>query len=128
LQAAANLPRVLADAMQIEVVLRNLIVNAIESAAALRARPGRVQIGIALAAEEITVRVHDSGAGFAAVDAERLFASFTTTKTSGMGMGLAISRAIVEAHGGRIRAVPGDGGEVCFTLPVASAVREGHND
>jgi two-component system sensor kinase FixL len=77
LRAAPDLPRVLGDALQIEVVMRNLIVNAIESAAALRVRPGRVDIDITLAGDEITVSVHDSGAGFAAVDAERLFASFT---------------------------------------------------
>ena len=66
----------------------------------------------------LRVEVRDSGPGIRAQDAERLFESFVTTKTSGMGMGLAISRAIIDAHGGQIWAVPGDSGLLCFTLPL----------
>jgi signal transduction histidine kinase len=63
------------------------------------------------------VTVRDSGPGIRASDLEHLFESFVTTKASGMGMGLAISRAIINAHGGQIWAVPGDAGQLCFTLP-----------
>ena len=114
----------LVDVVQIEVVLRNLLMNAIDSAAASRAadpggRSGSVSLRIAAdKAGMLRVEVRDSGPGIRAQDAERLFESFVTTKTSGMGMGLAISRAIIDAHGGQIWAVPGDSGVLCFTLPL----------
>ncbi|HTD90797.1 MAG TPA: ATP-binding protein [Burkholderiales bacterium] len=113
-----NLPTVLIDPLEIEVVLRNLLVNAIESAATAGPFSGRVEVAIEInKAGEVVVAVSDSGPGIRDADAERLFDSFVTTKTSGMGMGLAISRAIVDAHGGRLWAVPGTSGLFCFTLP-----------
>jgi two-component system sensor kinase FixL len=124
-RAAGNLPPALADALQIEVVLRNLISNAIESAAEVSGRQGRVEVtAVTNAAGEVVVSVHDNGAGIRAADKERLFDSFVTTKTSGMGMGLAISRAFMEAHGGRIWAVPGDSGLLCFALPAGDSTGE----
>ena len=118
-RVGAPMKPVLADALQIEVVLRNLLLNAIDSAAAADPPGGSVDVKITTnQAGEIVVAVHDSGGGIRAADAERLFESFVSTKTSGMGMGLAISRAIVDAHGGRIWAVPGNTGLLCFTLPV----------
>jgi C4-dicarboxylate-specific signal transduction histidine kinase len=111
-----NLPPVLLDTLQVDLVLRNLLLNAIESAAATG--DGKVMVDIQLVdAGKIKVTVKDNGNGIHAADAERLFESFVTTKTSGMGVGLAISRAIIEAHGGRIWVVPGDQGQLCFTLP-----------
>jgi two-component system, LuxR family, sensor kinase FixL len=119
LEAGADLPTVLVDALQIEVVLRNLIANAIESAAARTTPGGRVAVKITAGkAREVVVAVHDNGPGVRADDSERLFDSFVTTKPTGMGMGLAISRAIVDAHGGRIWAVPGASGQLCFALPA----------
>ena len=124
----AEVTPVLVDAVQMEVVLRNLLLNAMDSVAS-RGNPdndgnsgnggnARVSIRIEInAASLLQVTVRDSGPGFRAADAERLFESFVTTKTSGMGMGLAISRAIIDAHGGRLWAVPGDSGVLCFTLP-----------
>lgn len=120
-EAGSNLPSVLIDTVQIDVVLRNLLLNAIESAAATGA--GNVMVDIQSAeAGKIRVTVKDNGAGIRATDVDQLFESFVTTKTSGMGIGLAISRAIVEAHGGEIRAVPGATGLVYFTLPHGSEV------
>lgn len=119
------LPKVLADSLQIEVVLRNLIQNAIESAADANNQGGRVEVGIGPGENgEIVVTVKDSGAGIPDADTQRLFESFVTTKSAGMGMGLAISRAIVDAHGGRIWAVPGKSGLVCFALPSGIASGE----
>ena len=118
IRTSGDTPRVLVDPLQIEVVLRNLILNAIESAAAVSAQGGHVELHIQTnRAGEIVVAVRDNGSGIPEADSERLFDSFVTTKTSGMGMGLAISRAIVEAHGGRIWAVPGASGLLCFALP-----------
>ena len=118
--ARAPIPPVLMDAVQIEVVLRNLLLNAIDSAAGSADSAVAVEME-ATKAGEVVVAVRDSGAGISESDQERLFESFVTTKTSGMGMGLAISRAIVEAHGGRIWAVPGNAGLLCFTLPLDAA-------
>ena len=72
---------------------------------------------------ELTVSVSDSGAGIAQDHAERLFEAFFTTKKSGMGMGLAICRSIVEAHQGRIWAEPNAprGTVISFTLPLTAA-------
>lgn len=110
---------VLVDPLQIEVVLRNLIMNAVESSMAAAEHDRRVEVRIESGkAGEVVIAVHDNGAGIREADVDRLFDSFVTTKSSGMGMGLAISRAIVNAHGGRIWAVPGKSGLLCFTLPL----------
>ncbi|MBM3340806.1 MAG: hypothetical protein FJY56_01640, partial [Betaproteobacteria bacterium] len=119
--AAPGVPAAMVDALQIEVVLRNLIANAIESAAE-SAEPGRVDVTIEpYTGNQVLVQVHDSGAGISEADRERLFDSFVTTKSTGMGMGLAISRAMINAHGGRIWAVPGKRGLLCFVLPTDAA-------
>jgi len=108
--------RVRADERQIEVVLHNLLSNAVE-AAAVHA-PGRVDVEARAQRELVRVCVRDSGPGVAPGDVERIFEPFETTRATGMGMGLPISRAIVEAHGGKIWAETGRrGGVFCFTLP-----------
>ena len=114
------------DTVQIEVVLRNLLMNAIESASANSAGDRRVQVTISRPrASEWMVSVDDSGGGVREADAERLFKSFESSKSTGMGMGLAISRAIVNAHGGRIWAEPGTSGRFCFTLPADTLPHQG---
>lgn len=113
--------QLLVDSAQIEIVLRNLLANAIEAAAAA---PGERHVALLLEPEAGGVRgtVSDSGAGVSEPDAERIFEPFATTRASGMGMGLAICRAIVEAHGGRVWAEPGPRGVFRFTLPEAVTV------
>jgi two-component system sensor kinase FixL len=102
--------------------LRNLLLNAIDSAAQAGAAGGSVAVEIGTnSVGKLVVAVRDSGAGIREADAQRLFESFVTTKTSGMGMGLAISRAIIDAHGGQIWAVPGNTGLLYFTLPLAAS-------
>lgn len=116
--AGDDVPSVLADPVQIEVVLRNLVMNAIDSATQANPSRGSVEVTTAVnASGEVQVAVRDSGPGIRASDVDRLFESFVTTRTSGMGMGLSISRAIVDAHGGRIWAVAGATGLLYFTLP-----------
>jgi signal transduction histidine kinase len=118
LEAGASLPAVLADETQIEIVLRNLVANAMDAAASGSA-PRRVAVEIARAGHgELRACVRDTGAGVPEAEAERIFEPFETSRASGMGMGLAISRAIVEAHGGRLWAEPGPRGLFCFTVPV----------
>jgi C4-dicarboxylate-specific signal transduction histidine kinase len=111
--------RVLIDAVQIKQVLINLIRNAEQ---AMRERPTRrLVISTALDGDDmIRVDVTDTGAGLSAEIRERLFEPFHTTKEGGMGIGLAISQTIVEAHYGKLRARPNpDGGAIfSFTLPL----------
>ena len=110
-------PEQLLDEIQMQVVMRNLVANAIEAAASGDA-PRRVRVEVRPdVAGSARVTVRDSGMGVRRDDAERIFEPFETTRASGMGMGLAISRAIVEAHGGRLWAEPGPSGAFTFTLP-----------
>jgi signal transduction histidine kinase len=121
LEARDDLPEVLADATQVEVVLRNLVANAIDAAVA-GTQPRRVAVRVVReGAALLRACVEDSGAGVSEPDAERIFEPFETTRASGMGMGLAISRAVVEAHGGRLWVESGSAGRFCFTLPVEAA-------
>ncbi len=120
--------RVHADRVQIEQVLVNLLQNAIDSIGDSERRDGRVWIRSArVPAGRVEVSVRDNGAGVSATVAERMFDAFFTTKPDGLGMGLAISRAIVESHHGRLWVVPDPGGgvTVSFVLPE---YREGNGD
>jgi PAS domain S-box-containing protein len=116
-----ELPSVLADRVQLQQVILNLVMNAIEAMSTVTGAPRVVEIGASQhESEAVLVAVRDSGAGLDPGDRERVFDAFHTTKPEGMGMGLAISRSIVEAHGGRLWATPNDGpGETFqFTLPI----------
>ena len=116
------LPAVRLDPLQIEVVVANLLGNALDALAAA-ARPGRVDVTADATRDGVRVAVRDDGPGVDAADAERVFDPLVTTRATGMGMGLTISRAIVEAHGGRMWIEPGPGGAVLFTLPAEGAAR-----
>ena len=104
------------DPLQMEVALTNLLGNAVDAILA-GGRPGRIDVDVETRRDAIVVTVRDDGPGIAPDDCERVFEPLVTTKASGMGMGLTISRAIVEAHGGRMWAEPGPGGVVRFSLP-----------
>jgi two-component system, LuxR family, sensor kinase FixL len=121
IDCSVGLPQVLADRVQIEIVLHNLLANAID-ALKENAVEGRAIRLIADGAGERLVRVAvaDSGPGITKEIAEQLLHPFLTSKPSGMGLGLAISRSIVEAHGGGLSIEAGRSGMVSFTLPIAS--------
>lgn len=111
----------LVDDVQMQVVLRNLLANAIEAAAGAVV-PRRVRVEVRPDADgAVSVSVRDTGPGVRREDAERIFEPFESTRATGMGMGLAISRAIVEAHGGRLWAEPGPEGVFVFTVPRAES-------
>ena len=121
---AADLPRVEGDRIQIQQIVLNLVVNAIEAMSAVDGRRRQLAIGSAREdANAVRVEVCDSGPGVDPSHADRLFEAFYTTKAEGMGMGLCISRAIIEAHGGRLWVGPNGshGAAFCFSLPVLAA-------
>jgi C4-dicarboxylate-specific signal transduction histidine kinase len=132
-EVAPGLPPVFADPIQIQQVLVNLLRNAMEE----MTRAGTAERRIALSARPaetegmIAFAVADSGPGIAPEIAARLFTPFATTKESGMGLGLSVSRSIIDAHGGQIWAVakpPGGGAEIRFTLPVYTESEDGGDD
>ena len=120
-QLAKPLPLVLAGRVELQQILLNLIMNGIEAMTAVTDRPRvlRVQSRISESGD-VLVEVRDSGIGFGS-EADRLFTPFFTTKPNGMGMGLPISRSLVEDHGGRLWAEPNvsHGTLFSFILPVA---------
>ena len=121
-QLTMALPIVLADRVQLQQVLLNLIMNAIEAMAAITDRPRELRIQSQLdEGGDVLVGVRDSGTGFG-LEADHVFTPFFTTKAHGMGMGLSISRSLVESHGGRLWATPNSpcGAVFSFTLPVAA--------
>jgi signal transduction histidine kinase len=122
LSAAEGLPRVLVDRVQVGVVVRNLLANAVDAIGADGAEGGRIEVRIeAPDAAMLLVTVTDSGAGVPREAREALFDLFHSTKSEGMGLGLAISRAIIEAHGGELWAESrARSGIFRFTLPAAS--------
>ena len=118
------LPSVWGDRVQIQQVILNLIMNGIEAAAKQSERPRQILIRSSPdRSERVLISVHDSGIGIDAQDVERIFDAFYTTKAHGLGMGLAISRSIIEEHGGQLWATPNDGlGTIFqFTLPTYQA-------
>jgi PAS domain S-box-containing protein len=121
-QLTMALPLVLADRVQLQQVLLNLIMNATEAMAAITDRPRELWIQSQLdEGGDVLVGVRDSGTGFGS-EADHVFTPFFTTKVHGMGMGLSISRSLVESHGGRLWATPNSphGAVFSFTLPVAA--------
>jgi len=109
----------LADRLQLEVVLRNLLSNAADAVA--EQAPGQRRIRISTHPEgagRVCVRIEDSGPGVSAATAARLFEAFHSSKASGLGLGLVISRAIVEAHGGHLVAEVADHGVFKLVLPT----------
>ena len=116
-----ELPLVLADRVQLQQVILNLTMNAIEAMS--RIAGGRRELSVASAKDEanaVLVTVRDSGPGLDGIALERIFDAFYTTKPDGMGMGLAISRTIIKAHGGKLWATPNapQGAIFQFRLPA----------
>lgn len=111
--------RVLGDRLQLEVVLRNLLANAFDAVASQSGEERRIRIVVAVEGDaQVCICIEDSGDGFDEARLSRLFEGFQSTKSSGLGLGMMISRAIAEAHGGNLRAEVGNHGIVKLSLPV----------
>ena len=126
-ELAPELPIVLGDRTQLQQVLLNLLLNAFDAVNG-NPVPGR-QVTVLTAmgsADLVRVAVRDGGVGIQPDKLDQIFHPFFTTKAAGLGMGLAVSRSIIEGHGGRLLAEnnPEQGATFSFTLPVA----EGKSD
>jgi PAS domain S-box-containing protein len=122
-QLDGTLPRVAGDRVQLQQVLLNLIVNAAEAMSGVTDRPRELTVVSGRhGADAVLVEVRDSGVGLDPARAERVFEAFYTTKAEGIGIGLSISRSIVEAHGGRLWAGANEphGAVFRFSLPAGA--------
>jgi PAS domain S-box-containing protein len=118
-QLSDELPLVLGDRIQLQQVILNLVINGIEAMSAVTDRSRDLQIHSRRhEPDKVLVAVQDSGIGLKAESLDHLFEAFFTTKPKGMGMGLAISRSIIEAHGGRLWAVPNEGPGATFQFTL----------
>jgi signal transduction histidine kinase len=127
---ADGLPFVSADRIQLQQVMINLIINAIEAMAAASDGPREITIVSGIDDANDVVEVQDTGPGLDPEKLDRLFQSFYTTKPDGIGMGLAISRSIAEAHGGYLSATPNSprGAVFRLTLPIEETLSENPAD
>jgi signal transduction histidine kinase len=114
------MPHILVDRVQLQQVLMNLMLNAIE---AMKETGGELAVRLRMyPAGHLIVSISDTGVGLPAESAERIFDPFHTTKPQGTGMGLTITRSIVESYGGRVWAAAkeGNGATFYFTLPTGA--------
>jgi PAS domain S-box-containing protein len=122
MQLSEGLPHILGDRVQLQQVILNLIMNAIEAMSEVGERTRELLITTSEAEPgSVLVAVSDSGPGLPHANPEQIFGAFYTTKSSGLGMGLSICRSIVDAHRGRLWATPNEphGAVFCMMLPIA---------
>ena len=124
-QLSVDVPPIKGDRVQLQQVLLNLLLNSIEALGSVAVGSRRLVVACAKkGSNNVLISVHDTGKGISSNDLECLFDPFYTTKSDGMGIGLTISRSIVESHGGRIWATPNSprGAVFHFTLPIDAGV------
>ena len=120
-ELAEDLPPVIGDRVQLQQVTLNLLRNASDSMVAVEDRPRQLLIRTRREGDDrVRLSVQDAGTGVNPQDFERLFEAFYTTKTGGMGIGLSVSRSIIERHHGRLWAEPNDGPGVTFSFSIPS--------
>jgi two-component system sensor kinase FixL len=125
IEASPSVPPVFGDRILLQQCILNLLMNAVDAIANVQS--GQREVTIEIAPEKqgwVAVSVHDAGPGIHPSIAGRLFEPFVTTKTNGMGLGLLVTRSIVEDHGGKILAEANDEGGATFTFTVPAAERK----
>jgi predicted ATPase/signal transduction histidine kinase/GAF domain-containing protein len=128
LQLADDLPRVVGDRVQLQQVMLNLILNAIEAMSIVDDRSRELIVETRVHREtEVLVTIRDSGPGLDPESIEKVFTAFHTTKPGGLGMGLSISRSIIENHAGRLWAAANDGPGVAFHFTLSTNSYEGQS-
>jgi C4-dicarboxylate-specific signal transduction histidine kinase len=125
-ELAADLPQVMGDRVQLQQVLMNLMVNGIDAMKDVDGTRELIIKSQPAENEQLQVSVSDTGVGLPPKQADQIFNTFFTTKPHGTGMGLRISRSIVESHGGRLWAADNSprGASFCFTLPAKAETHE----
>lgn len=119
------LPAVMVDRTQLEIVVHNLLTNSLDAFDAhpgQRARQRRIEISTEVRGADVLISVEDSGPGIAASVTERLFEPFVTSKTSGMGLGLSLSRTFLRHQGGDLSSEPSRLGGARFVIRVATHI------
>src|SRR3984957_15428344 len=120
-QLATEVPQIMANPVQLQQVLMNLVLNAIE---AMKDSGGELTVKSELQDGQLQLSVTDTGVGLPLEKMDQIFSAFYTTKAQGSGMGLAISRSIVESHGGRLWATANDGRGATFHFTLPTEVTE----
>src|SRR6266576_5175808 len=124
LELADDLPPVKGDRVQLQQVILNLLLNASDAMSTVEDRPRELLIATSSNGADVHVSVRDTGIGFDAGDPDRLFDAFYTTKSSGMGIGLSVSRSIMELHGGRLLATRNRGPGATFSFSIPREVQD----
>jgi C4-dicarboxylate-specific signal transduction histidine kinase len=121
-ELAEDLPLVVGDRVQLQQVILNLLLNAADSMSEVDERPRQIVVRTAPDdGDQVRLSVQDTGAGLLVESAEKLFDAFYTTKSDGMGIGLSVSRSIIERHEGRLWAAPNDGPGATFSFSLPRA-------
>ena len=124
-ELADDLPPVVADRIQIQQVVLNLLRNATDAMNMVDDRPRELLIRTErVDGNQVRLSVKDSGIGFTPPDGDKIFDAFYTTKSDGMGVGLSISRSIIEAHQGRLFALANDGPGSTFSFVIPGRAKD----
>jgi signal transduction histidine kinase len=124
LEVEADLPLIAADPLQLSMVLQNLLANAYDAVCSSGPRRGRIAVVVTRRANDVIFSVEDSGCGIPERLHDQIFRPVTSTKSTGMGLGLAICRSLVEANEGRIWLVRSDASGTCIAFSIPLGTRE----
>jgi signal transduction histidine kinase len=120
-ELAEDLPPISGDRVQLQQVILNLLLNAADAMSGVEDRPRQALIKTLREGDRVRLAVQDTGVGIEPSSVEELFEAFYTTKSGGMGIGLSVSRSIIESHRGQLEAVPNEGPGATFWFSIPHA-------